>query len=47
MELAIFTGNLPAQRAYEKLGFVAADSHSDPFFETIFDCPGMTRMVLE
>ena len=47
MELAIFTGNLPAQRAYENLGFVTMESYSDPFFETIFDCPGMTRMVLE
>ena len=46
IELAIFTGNLPAQRAYEKLGFVAADSYSHPSFESIFDCPGMTRMTL-
>jgi ribosomal protein S18 acetylase RimI-like enzyme len=46
MELAIFTGNLPAQRAYEKLGFLATDEYSHPSFESIFDCPGMTRMIL-
>lgn len=46
VELGIFTGNLPAQRAYEKLGFMTTDEYADAAFEELFGCPGMTRMVL-
>lgn len=46
VELGIFTGNLPARRAYEKLGFMVTDEYADAAFEDLFGCPGMTRMVL-
>jgi RimJ/RimL family protein N-acetyltransferase len=46
VELGIFTGNLPARRAYEKLGFMVTEEYADTAFEELFACPGMTRMVL-
>ena len=46
VELGIFTGNLPARRAYEKLGFMVTEEYADAAFEELFSCPGMTRMVL-
>jgi RimJ/RimL family protein N-acetyltransferase len=41
------TGNTPAQRAYEKVGFRVDRDYGDPSFEDFFDSPGMTRMLLE
>ena len=46
VELGIFTGNLPARRTYEKLGFMVTEEYADAAFEELFACPGMTRMVL-
>lgn len=46
IELGIFTGNLPARRTYEKLGFMVTEEYADAAFEELFECPGMTRMVL-
>jgi RimJ/RimL family protein N-acetyltransferase len=45
VELGMFIGNRPAQRAYEKVGFVLADQQIDSEFEQIFGVPGMVRMV--
>ena len=46
-ELGMLMGNLSAQRAYEKAGFIAAEEKTDPEFERIFGSPGMVRMVKE
>jgi GNAT superfamily N-acetyltransferase len=45
-ELGMLIGNAPAQRAYEKIGFTAADERTDAEFEKIFGAPGMVRMVI-
>jgi len=44
-ELAIYIGNTPAQRAYEKHGFRVLDEWSDPYFEQEIGSPGMARMI--
>ena len=44
-ELGMLIGNTPAQRAYEKAGFVTADEYTDPEFEALLGSPGMVRMV--
>jgi GNAT superfamily N-acetyltransferase len=44
-ELGMLIGNAPAQRAYEKVGFTAADENIDREFEKIFASPGIVRMV--
>lgn len=46
-QVSCFIGNLPARRAYEKVGFRVADRYADDEFESIFECPGMYRLVLE
>jgi GNAT superfamily N-acetyltransferase len=46
-QINIMTGNVPAQRAYEKVGFRVDRDYGDPSFEDFFDSPGMTRMLLE
>jgi ribosomal protein S18 acetylase RimI-like enzyme len=46
-ELGMLIGNTPAQKAYEKAGFVAAEERTDPEFEKLFESPGMVRMVKE
>jgi ribosomal protein S18 acetylase RimI-like enzyme len=46
-ELGMLIGNLPAQKAYEKIGFTAADERTDAEFEKIFGAPGMVRMVIK
>ena len=46
MQLSCFIGNIPAERAYEKVGFEVVDRYSSKPFEEIFGCPGMSRMIL-
>ena len=45
--LGIIIGNLPARKAYERIGFKLTEEYFDGSFEEIFGCPGMARMVLE
>jgi len=40
-EVALFIGNDPAQRAYEKAGFVVVDERRDPEFEAVYKTPGI------
>jgi ribosomal protein S18 acetylase RimI-like enzyme len=44
-ELAIYLGNTPAQRAYEKHGFRVLDEWPDPYFAQEIGSPGMARMI--
>ncbi|MHB8772926.1 MAG: GNAT family N-acetyltransferase [Syntrophales bacterium] len=46
-ELAIYMGNTPAQRAYEKHGFRVLDEWPDPYFEQEIGSPGMARMICD
>jgi ribosomal protein S18 acetylase RimI-like enzyme len=46
-QLSCFIGNIPAQKAYEKVGFGVTGQYKDRPFEKIFGCPGMSRLVLE
>lgn len=46
LRLAIFTGNTPARKAYEKVGFKVAEEKSDPAFKELFGCEGMQLMTL-
>jgi ribosomal protein S18 acetylase RimI-like enzyme len=39
-EVGVFIGNDPAQRAYEKAGFVVVDEKRHPEFEAVYKCPG-------
>jgi ribosomal protein S18 acetylase RimI-like enzyme len=47
MELSIFTGNVAAQRVYEKVGFRVTEEFRDDAFESYFGCPGMAKMELK
>ena len=40
-EVAVFVGNDPAQRAYEKAGFVVVDERCNPEFEAVYKTPGI------
>jgi translation initiation factor 4G len=40
-QVAIFIGNTPAQRAYEKAGFKIVDEKRHPDFEAALGCPGI------
>ncbi len=46
-QINIMTGNTPAQRAYEKVGFRVDREFSDPSFEEFFGWPGMTSLLLQ
>ncbi len=46
-ELAIYLGNTPAQRAYEKHGFRVLDEWPDPYFAQEIGAPGMARMICD
>jgi ribosomal protein S18 acetylase RimI-like enzyme len=46
VQISCFIGNLPAQRAYESVGFEVTESRRDPAFEEVFSCPGMNRLTL-
>ena len=39
-DISVFIGNDPAQRAYEKCGFVAVAEKLDPEFEAVYRTPG-------
>jgi len=39
-EIGVFIGNDPAQRAYEKAGFVVVGEKCHPDFEAVYKCPG-------
>jgi ribosomal protein S18 acetylase RimI-like enzyme len=43
-QITLFIGNVPAQRAYEKVGFRASDERRDPRFEATLGAPGLLRM---
>jgi translation initiation factor 4G len=40
-EIGVFIGNDPAQRAYEKAGFVVVDEKRHPEFEDVYKSPGI------
>lgn len=40
-EVGVLIGNDPAQRAYEKAGFVVVDEKRHPEFEAVYKCPGI------
>lgn len=44
-QLTVFTGNTPAQEAYEKAGFKVTDTYTNSQFEEIFGCRGQHLMV--
>jgi ribosomal protein S18 acetylase RimI-like enzyme len=44
-QLTVLIGNLPAQRAYEKVGFRVHDEKRHPDFEKALGAPGFMRMV--
>jgi len=43
-QIGYLVGNTPAQTAYERVGFVAADEKRHPDFEAAFGSPGIVRM---
>lgn len=45
-QVSIITGNTPAQRAYEKVGFRVYREYADPSFQAFFGWPGMTCLRL-
>ncbi len=46
-QITHLVGNTPAQRACERVGFVAIDGKRDPQFEAIFGAPGTVRMGMD
>jgi ribosomal protein S18 acetylase RimI-like enzyme len=44
-QISIYIGNTPAQRAYEKHGFMVVDEWRDPYFEKEIGSPGMIRLI--
>ncbi len=44
-QIGYLIGNLPAQRAYERVGFTTVDEKRDPGFEAVLGCPGIARML--
>jgi translation initiation factor 4G len=46
-ELNMLIGNTPAQRAYEKAGFVIVEENTDEEFMRIFGSPGMARLYMQ
>jgi translation initiation factor 4G len=44
-QIGYLLGNLPAQRAYERVGFTTVDEKRDPDFEAVLGCPGIARML--
>jgi GNAT superfamily N-acetyltransferase len=46
-ELNMLIGNTPAQRAYEKVGFIVVEENTDEEFMKIFGSPGMVRLYMQ
>jgi ribosomal protein S18 acetylase RimI-like enzyme len=46
-EVGVFIGNDPAQRAYEKSGFVVVDERCHPEFEAVYGTPGIRLLRRE
>lgn len=46
-ELGLLTGNEPAQRAYEDVGFTVASEKRSAEFQKTWGCPGITLMARE
>lgn len=44
-QISILIGNTPAQRAYEKIGFVSDTEKRHPDFQTTVGAPGMLRLL--
>ncbi|MFL5586806.1 MAG: GNAT family N-acetyltransferase [Ktedonobacteraceae bacterium] len=44
-QIAVFIGNTPAIRAYEKVGFKVADEKRTPEFEAVIHAPGIVRLL--
>jgi ribosomal protein S18 acetylase RimI-like enzyme len=47
IQLALFMGNAPAQKAYEKVGLKVVDEKTDPAFQELMGTPGMQLMRLD
>ncbi len=45
-DIGVLIGNDPAQRAYEKAGFVVSDEKRHPEFEAVYKCPGIRSLSL-
>jgi translation initiation factor 4G len=46
-QITYLEGNLPAERAYERAGFVVVDRKRDPQFAAVFGAPGTVRMWMD
>jgi ribosomal protein S18 acetylase RimI-like enzyme len=46
-QISYLVGNTPAQRPYERVGFVEIDRKTDPQFEEIAGAPGTVRMGMD
>jgi hypothetical protein len=46
-QVSLYIGNMPAQRAYKKVGFEFFDEKRHPDFEAEIGCPGMMRMLCD
>ncbi|SRR5450759_161179 len=47
VQVGVFIGNKPAQKAYEKFGFKAVNEKTDPAFEEMTGSPGLMQMSLD
>ena len=45
-QISCLIGNLPAQRAYEKVGFTVVEERADAEFERLLGAPGFSRLTL-
>jgi GNAT superfamily N-acetyltransferase len=45
-QIMILIGNLPARRAYERVGFVRRDEKRTDEFEASVGCPGLMRFTM-
>jgi GNAT superfamily N-acetyltransferase len=47
IQVGVFIGNAPAQKAYEKFGFKVVNEKRDPSFEEMTGSPGIIQMRLD
>jgi ribosomal protein S18 acetylase RimI-like enzyme len=45
-QISVLIGNTPAQKAYEKVGFTAADEKTSPEFQATYGSPGIRRLLM-